>query len=62
VSPIVYLGGALVGAVAGFVLALLVPAELDDGEDDLHALVAEHDRVPGRADAPLRGANAKDRE
>jgi hypothetical protein len=62
VSPIVYLGGALLGAVAGFVLALLVPAELDDGDDDLHALVAEHGGVPGRADAPLRGAHAKDRE
>lgn len=60
VSPVVYLGGALVGAVAGFVLALLVPAELDDGDDELHATVHEHGGTPGRADAPLRGAHAKD--
>ena len=60
VSPIVFLGGALVGAAAGFVLALLVPAELDDGDDDLHALVHERPGVPGRADTPLRGAHAKD--
>ncbi len=34
VTPVAYLGAALLGSVFGFVLALLVPAEIDDGADD----------------------------
>jgi hypothetical protein len=53
VTPVGFLGGALVGAVAGFVLAMLVPAEIDDGEDDAHAALYEHEGRGGRADAPV---------
>jgi hypothetical protein len=60
VTAVAYLGGALVGAVVGIVLAMLLPAELDDGEDDAHAARFEHDAAPGRADAPLEGAHARD--
>ena len=58
VSPVVYLGGALVGAVAGFVLAMLVPAELDDGDDERTRPCSSTRRRGGRADAPVEGARA----
>jgi ammonia channel protein AmtB len=60
VTPIGYLGAALLGAVVGIVLAMLVPAEIDDGEDDAHAALFEHGGQPGRADAPVEGAHARD--
>jgi ammonia channel protein AmtB len=60
VTPVGFLGGALVGAVAGFVLAMLVPAEIDDGEDEAHAAIYEHPGGGGRADAPVEGARARD--
>jgi hypothetical protein len=60
VTPVGYIGGALVGAVVGFVLAMLVPAEIDDGEDDAHAALFEHQGPGGRADAPVEGARARD--
>jgi hypothetical protein len=34
VTTVAYLGAALLGGVFGLVLAMLVPAELDDGADD----------------------------
>ena len=60
VTPIGYVGGALVGAVVGFVLAMLVPAEIDDGEDDAHAAAFEHHGRAGQADTPVEGAHARD--
>jgi tetrahydromethanopterin S-methyltransferase subunit G len=60
VTPVAYLGGVLVGAVIGLVLAMLVPAEIDDGADDAHAAPFGHDALPGRADAPVEGAHARD--
>jgi hypothetical protein len=60
VTPVAYLGGVLVGAVIGLVLAMLVPAEMDDGEDDAHAAPFGHDALRGRADAPVEGAHARD--
>jgi hypothetical protein len=60
VTPVVYLGAAVLGGVVGLVLALLIPAELDDGDDDAHAARHEHGDRPGRADAPIEGAHARD--
>ena len=57
VMPVGYVGAALVAAVIGLVLAMLVPAELDDGADDARL---GHDSVSGRADAPLDGAQTRD--
>jgi hypothetical protein len=60
VTPVAYVGAALLGAVIGFVMALLIPAEIDDGDDDAHAARYEHGDRPGRADAPVEGAHARD--
>jgi hypothetical protein len=62
VTPVAYLGAALLGAVIGFVMALLIPAEIDDGDDDAYAARHEHGARPGRADAPIEGAHARDAE
>jgi hypothetical protein len=62
VTPVAYLGGALVGAVIGCVLAMLVPAEIEDGLDESHAAPFGHDALRGRADAPVEGARARDGE
>ena len=61
VTPVAYIGGAIIGTVIGIVLAMLVPAELDDGEDDAHVAPFGHDIARGRADAPVEGAHARDR-
>jgi hypothetical protein len=60
VTPVAYIGGAVIGAVIGLVLAMLVPAEMDDGDDDAHAAPFGHDAAQGRADAPVEGAHARD--
>jgi hypothetical protein len=60
VTPVAYIGGAIIGAVIGVVLAMLVPAEMDDGDDDAHASPFGHDVGRGRADAPVEGAHARD--
>jgi hypothetical protein len=61
VSPVAYVGAALVGAVIGLVLAMLVPAAMDDGEDDARSAPFGHDaQRTGRADAPVEGAHERD--
>jgi hypothetical protein len=58
-AAVAYVGAALVGVVGGFMLAMLVPAEIDDGHDDAVAAPFGHD-ARGRADAPVEGAHAHD--
>jgi hypothetical protein len=60
VTPIAYIGAALLGVVIGVVLAMLVPAEIDDGHDDEVAAPFGHDAARGSADAPVEGAHARD--
>jgi hypothetical protein len=60
ITAIAYIGAALLGAVIGFVLAILLPAEIDDGHDDEIAAPFGHDAARGRADAPVEGAHARD--
>ncbi|MDX6565476.1 MAG: hypothetical protein QOE10_1138 [Gaiellales bacterium] len=59
VTAVAYFGAALLGAAVGVVLALLVPAELDDGHDDDVAAPFGHD-ARGRADTPVEGAQSRD--
>jgi phosphatidylglycerophosphate synthase len=54
-----WISAAVVGALAGHVLAMLVNAEREDGEDDRGAY-REHGGQVGPADAPLEGAQARD--
>ena len=60
VTPVAYVGAALLGAVIGLVLAMLVPAAIDDGDDDDRARARRHHRARGHADAPVEGAHARD--
>lgn len=62
VTAVAYLGATLLGAVIGFVMALLIPAEIDDGDDDAFAALHEHGDLPARADTPIEGARARDME
>jgi hypothetical protein len=58
VTAVAYVGAALLGAVVGAVLAMLVPAELDDGHDEVAAPFGHDAR--GRADTPVEGAHSRD--
>jgi hypothetical protein len=60
VTPVAYVGAAFLGAVVGLVLAMLLPAEMDDGSDDERVAPFGHDAARGRADAPVEGAHARD--
>jgi hypothetical protein len=51
-----WVGAAFVGSVAGFVGGFLLAATRSDGEDE----AASYGGEPGRADAPVIGAEAAD--
>ena len=59
-TTVAYVGAALLGAVIGLVLAMLVPAEIDDGHDDALVSPFGDAEARGRADAPVEGAHARD--
>src|SRR3954465_5013197 len=54
-----WLAAAVAGAICGGVLGLLFNATREDGEDD-EQVANDIGRTPGRADAPVEGAVARD--